>query len=70
MVAENASLKGKVEKQAVEIKGWKKTDKELKVREKYLTAQKVKLDADKRALEERDLDREHLTKTDLKVSSI
>ena len=62
MVAENASMKSEIEKQAVTLKDWEKKDKDLKKKEVYLKGQKMKLDADKRALKEEKLDREHLSK--------
>ena len=57
-------MKSEVETQAVALKDWEKKDKDLKKKERYLKGQKVKLDADKRALEEK-LDREHLSKKDV-----
>ena len=68
MVAENESLKAEVEKQAVAIHNWKKKDKELNDREKHLKDQEMKLNADKRKLEQKGVDRESLSKKHLAVS--
>ena len=56
--------------QAVALKDWEKKDKELKNKEVYLKGQKMKLDADERALKEEKLDREHLSKKDVAVSAV
>ena len=72
MIAENASMKDEVEKQAIAIKTWKKRDRELKEKERNLEDQKRKMEADKRkrAVEVKGSDREHLSKKDLEVSAL